>query len=294
VDAESGLIRSGFDVPEPAVIKPGDAGLNLLLFASNLIKEPIRVIPLVLWIAYLYIVFFSNGILPGPDATQLDQATWLEVRDLSLNFFLVAPLLKLPFAPVIHPGLEGIFNLLLSWAALFAGFLSDEREDKPNPLPMFPIVVGMQFLTSAFFLPYLATRTSEQIKSSDVICMQDLGFVERTVGESRLLAPILGSVGTASILWALFARPEFGSFSERYSSLVQLLSMDRVGSSFVVDLVIFGLFQGWLVDDDLRRRGVNLEDGADYQLLRAVAKFVPFFGLVFYLTFRPSLVSKSS
>lgn len=73
------------------------------------------------------IVFFSNGILPGPDATQLDAATWEEVLGLSLNFWLVAPLLQLPFSPALHPGLEGIFNLLLAWAAAFAGFLSDGR-----------------------------------------------------------------------------------------------------------------------------------------------------------------------
>ena len=44
-----------------------------------------------------------------------------------LNFWLVAPALNLPFAPVVHPGLEGIFNLLLAWAAAFAGFLADGR-----------------------------------------------------------------------------------------------------------------------------------------------------------------------
>ena len=58
-----------------------------------------------------------------------------------------------------------------------------------------------------------------------------------------------------------------------------------MGSSFVVDLVIFALFQGWLVDDDLRRRGV-----AEGELgsLRSIAKFVPFAGLGYYLTARPA------
>ena len=50
-----------------------------------------------------------------------------QVLGLSLNFWLVAPALGLPFAPALHPGLEGIFNLLLAWAAAFAGFLSDGR-----------------------------------------------------------------------------------------------------------------------------------------------------------------------
>lgn len=103
-DPETGLIQSGFDVPEPAVVKPGSSGLYILNVASKIIEEPIRAVPLVVWAAYMYIVFFSNGILPGADATQLELRTWEEVRDLSLNFFLVAPLLNLPFSPVVHPG----------------------------------------------------------------------------------------------------------------------------------------------------------------------------------------------
>ena len=87
----------------------------------------------------MYIIFLSDGILPGANALQLEQRTLEEVRYLSLNFFLVSPLLKLPFSPVVHPVLEGVFNLLLSSAALFAGFLSDEHRQKPIlcswPLP---------------------------------------------------------------------------------------------------------------------------------------------------------------
>mmetsp|Transcript_6751 Transcript_6751/g.9860 ORF Transcript_6751/g.9860 Transcript_6751/m.9860 type:complete len:517 (-) Transcript_6751:145-1695(-) len=291
---ESGLIKTGFDVPEPAVIKPGGAGLNLLSLASKVIEEPIRGLPLLLWGAYMYIVFFSDGILPGANALQLEQRTWEEVRDLSLNFFLVSPLLHLPFAPVVHPMLEGIFNLLLSWAAMFAGFLSDEREKKQNQFPMIPAVVGMQFLTSAFYLPYLASRSTEKLEPGEVVYEDDLGVIEKTVGEYRGLGLLLGSVGTGSIVWGLFARQaEFGDFSERYTSLIDLLSIDRVGSSFIVDLVIFGLFQGWLVDDDMRRRGVNVDDG-EMLLLRGVAKFVPFFGLATYLTLRPSLPTRES
>lgn len=286
VDPASGLIASGFDVPEPAVVKPGYSTLTLLAVASQVVTEPARAVPWLVWGAYMYVVFFSDGILPGANALALEPRTWEEVRDLSLNFFLVSPALHLPFSPVVHPMLEGIFNLLLSWAALFAGFLSDDREDKPNVLPMLPAVAGMQFLTSAFLLPYLATRFPEE---GGPTYREDLPPVHGALGESRLLGPVLGGVGAASIYWGLFARPEFGDFATRYASLGELLSIDRVGSSFVVDLVIFGLFQGWLVDDDLRRRGV--EEG-DMGALKFVAKYIPFFGLVAYLVGRPALPSR--
>ncbi len=82
---------------------------------------------------------------------------------------------------------------------------------------------------------------------------------------------------------------DFGGWNERVVSFWQLMSVDRVGSSFLVDLVIFAIFQGWLVDDDLKRRGV---DESELGMLRGVAKFVPFFGMAAYMTLRPNYKSK--
>lgn len=279
---EFGKITSGFDVPEPAPFKPGSNSLYVLGLASKIIAEPMRAVPLLTWVAYVSIVFFSNGIVPGPDATQLDPATWDEVLGLSLNFWLISPLLHLPFAPVIHPGLEGIFNLLLAWAAAFAGFLSDGRPARPSG-SMAPTVLGMQLLTNAVYLPYLATRSPED---GQVVYRDELDPTEAAVSESRALGPLLAAVGTGSIAWFAAARPEFGDWSTRLASLGKLLSNDRLGSSFVIDLVLFSFFQGWLVDDDLARRGVA---PGEEPALRGAAKFVPFYGLCAYLALRPPL-----
>lgn len=235
-----GLLVSGFDVPEPAPLKPGSAGLALLSLASKLIKEPIRGVPLVAWGLYCTIVFFSNGILPGPDATQLDAATWKEVLDLSLNFWLISPLLNLPIAATVHPGLELIFNFLLAWAAAFGGFLVDGRKGRPSG-SMVPTVLWMQLLTNAFFLPYLATRAAE---SGEVVYKDEFDEPAAIVGESRVLGPLLATVGTVAIAWGVAARPEFGDLGTRLASLGELLSNDRLGSSFVVDLALFACFQG--------------------------------------------------
>lgn len=281
----AGKILKGIDFVEPAVVKQGDVSLFLNSLQTKLSQEPARWIPLLSWVAYMYIVFFSDGILPGSNALQLEQRTWEEVLNLSLNFFLVSPLLNLPFSPSVHPMLEGVFNLLLSWAAMFAGFLSDDRRRKPNLLPMFPIVIGMQFLTSAFLLPYLATRTSEP-ENQPVVTKADLPAPARIAGESPVLGALMAFVGTGSIAWFFLGRAqEYGSdFAVRYASFVDLLSIDRVGSSFLVDLALFALFQGWLVEDDLKRRG--LEDGGS---VAAVGKYVPFFGMAAYLILRPTL-----
>jgi ketosteroid isomerase-like protein len=284
-DPRTGLLISGFDVPEPAPFKPGSASLALLSVASKVIAEPVRAIPAVCWLLYVSIVFFSNGILPGPDATQLDAATWDEVLGLSLNFWLVAPLLNLPFSPAIHPGLEGIFNLLLAWAAAFAGFLSDGRPGRSSG-SMLPVAAGMQFLTNAFLLPYLVVRSPE---TETEVYADDLEPTEALISEWRGLGPLLALVGSGAVAWGVAARPEFGDLPERLASLQALLAGDRLGTSFVVDLILFGFFQGWLVDDDLKRRGVKEgEAGA----LRALAKFVPFYGMCAYLTLRPAFPSR--
>lgn len=157
----------------------------------------------------------------------------------------------------------------------------------------------MQFLTSAFLLPYLVSRTAENVyedskESSKLVYLEEADSIFTPVSEDKLFfAPLLGLVGTGSIVWGLFGRmQEFGGFQERYASLVDLLSIDRVGSSFIVDLVIFGLFQGWLVDDDLRRRGVDVDNGEE-KVLSTVAKFLPFFGLIIYFSLRPSFQPRS-
>lgn len=285
-DPKTGKLLSGFDVPEPT-LKAGSASLLLLGLVSKLLAEPIRAIPLLTWGAYVIIVFFSDGILPGPSALQLDPSTWEEVRDLSLNFWLVSPLLDLPFAPVLHPSLEGMFNLLLAWAAAFAGFLSDGRPGRSSG-SMLPTIAGMQLLTNAVLLPYLVFRAPEDFeKEGGAVFREDLAPIEALIGESRVLPPVLTLVGTTSILWGLFARPEFGDIATRWYSFCELLGADRLGSSFVVDLVLFALFQGWLVDDDLSRRGLRPNDARGL-----AAKFVPFFGLCAYLATRPELPTR--
>ena len=280
---KQGKISNAVDFVDGTFVKTKPLEQFLQLSKAQISIEPIRLIPASIWAVYMYIVFLSDGILPGANALQLEQRTWEEVFNLSLNFFLVAPVLHLPFSPAVHPMLEGVFNLLLSWAAMFAGFLSDDRRDKPNQLAALPVVVGMQFLTSAFLLPYLTTRTSETRKD---ITVKELSSVSRLT-ENILLGPAMVFVGSYSILWAFQGRvEEFGLLPERWATFMDLLSIDRVGSSFLVDLGIFALFQGWLVDDDLQRRGVQQ---TELSLLRGVAKYVPFFGLGVYLAMRPQI-----
>lgn len=299
-----GLIQSGFDVVEPA-IKSGSVSLAILQTASKFIAEPIRVIPLIGWFLYCWLLFFSDTA-PGVNAFKLDPETWLEVKDLSLNFWLVLPILNVPWSPVRHPGLEGIFNLVLAWAGLFFGFLSDglkpvisrnfENEGKERTFEqtMLGAVVSAQFLTNAVLLPYLFTRQSLDKtfdkKSKNAVFKEDLGQIEQ-FGESKITPLLFGTIGIISIYWFLNGRyEEFGDISTRLDSLKEIIYSDRLTFSFLIDLLYFYFFQGWLVDDDLKRRGVRENEKF---VLRNIGKFVPFFGMITYLLNRPELPSKN-
>jgi len=117
-------------------------------------------------------------------------------------------------------------------------------------------------------------------------------------GESRLLPVILTAVATYSLWWFANGRIEaYGNLSERLSSFTSLVSGDRLTFSFIVDLIYFGIFQGWLVDDDVARRRIGTStstisgDGGNCSFDKIIvgsAKYVPFFGLAAYLLTRPS------
>lgn len=107
-------------------------------------------------------------------------------------------ILGLKLLSSVHPCLEAVFNILLVWAFLFMGFLSDEctgadskdrsykwyyeklsqrKEEvlqdgrilvpsvvltKRNLISILPAVIGMQFLTLALLLLYLFCHTLEE------------------------------------------------------------------------------------------------------------------------------------
>jgi hypothetical protein len=282
MDAKKQQIVSGLDFVDSQPFKS--------VAFHSFAKEPQRWVPFTAWILYLYVVFLSDGILPGANALALEQRTWEEVRGLSLNFAFVSPMLHLPFSPSMHPYLEAVFNGLLAYAGLFAGFLVEDDDSKKigKGLAYGPIVVGMQFLTSAFLLPYLAFRSRPTATQDNTPF--ELSFFTKAIGEAKWWGIAMTGLFGMALGWAMFGRineVQYGvDVASRYQSFIDLLSIDRVGSSFLVDYVIFALFQGWLVEDDWKRRSSPSETN---NTMVVFAKYVPFLGLASYLTFRPNL-----
>lgn len=302
VDRRIGKISYGFDVPEPTV-KSGSVSLAILTVAGKLLDSPKRALPLAAWAFYCWFVFFST-VAPGPNALSLDPATWQEVRDLSLNFWLVMPLAAPDASPVLHPCLEGLFNFLLAYAALFSGFIVDgkreaigdyqaaaaaegEGKGKGPKNAFVPYVLGMQLLTNAVFLPYLVLRKPWFPSSSSGALTRAEAF-----GESRAAPLAFLGIGLLSLGWAALGREAaFGDLATRWASFLDIVGTDRLTFSFVIDLLYFWAFQGWLMDDDMLRRGATSSSGSSSSggPNMAVARTVPFFGLVYYLLARPRL-----
>lgn len=223
------------------------------------------------WVGYVGYLLLSEGP-PGDSLLHTRPETLHTAIALSLNFWFVTPLLFPHLAPVIHPALEGLFNLVVAWGLLFWGFAVDGRHQR---VPILPFLLGTAFLTNVFYLPWLAIRRPQSEPPQ-----LPLSPLER-LGESRGWPLTLLGVLCVSFLWGAVARPEFGDLSARWSALVALVQRDRLAYSFVVDCVVFWVFQGWLVKDDMaRRRWQN-------STMLWVARLVPFVGLVIYLWQRP-------
>jgi hypothetical protein len=228
------------------------------------------------WVAWLIYVGYLllSDLPPGPSLLHTSPDTLQEAIDLSLNFWFVLPTLFPSIAPVIHPALEGLFNLVVAWGLLFWGFLIDGRHQR---WPIVPFLIGTAFLTNVFYLPWLALRQpNPQPPSGRLTALEQLA-------ESRILPISLMGVAIASVIWAIWARPEFGDFSDRWIALLDLLGSDRLAYSFLVDLLVFWLFQSWLVGDDMARRRWT-----DPKMCWIV-RLLPFLGLVIYLLQRPAL-----
>jgi len=252
---------------------------------------------------YVWLLFLST-VPPGPSLPQLvavggDEAlrTLREALNLSLNFWFILPVTFPGSAPTLHPALEALFNFIVTWGLLCFGFIRDGRRQRVS---FFPFLVGTAFLTNVFLVPYLALRDPQLALrpgsggAEDADDDDDDATRLEAVCESRAFGAVLGVIGALSGAWFCFGRGvEFGGVGERAAALWSMCTQggaqgDRLAASFAVDACVFWLLQGWLVPDDLRRRGAWQSPPSETsRRLLTIARFVPFFGIAYYLLVRP-------
>lgn len=281
--------------PPPSAFTEWAAEVSLASLKEKFTQQPIqRIVPLITLISFVGYVFISP-FAPGPVPNMLDPAVLKQVGGLTLNYFCILPTLLPSIAPKFSPVMEGVFNLLLAYAALLSGFLVDGRKagSKSSSVNFFlPFAAAGLALTNTAFLPYLVLRPLHK-KDEACIRKEDVPQVELQLGEAKKLLAVYGLAGLYSVWWGFFARPEFGGLSERWLSLMELASTDRLMFAFCVEAVLFWVFQGWLVDDDMMRRRGGKESGALGEILVPwVAKVLPFVGLFMYMVWRPPLMDR--
>ncbi|KAK4533838.1 hypothetical protein CCYA_CCYA19G4720 [Cyanidiococcus yangmingshanensis] len=272
------------------------------------------------WLTYVAVVLCSDA-LPGSSVFRVNHQVVQEASELSLNFWLILPLLRPEQAPVLHPLLESTFQVVVSWAMLFFGFLSDDwgrhwRKEYHRlcrqQLPMWIFLVGSALLTNVFYLPYLVIRrpltsvtvptnqaspkgvSSERNEQKDEMTAQSSApdWLLR-VGESRALPLLLSTMVLVAVFWAFGGRPTYPAappFSiDRLTTYAHdILQKDRLAVSFPIDMLVFAIFQAVLVPDDMRRRGIDPQSTQGKRWIHR-ARWIPFFGVAWYLWSRPRL-----
>jgi hypothetical protein len=251
------------------------------------------------------------NLLPGEPVWAIRPETIDEVLGESLNFFFVLPLLNaigvhLMEAATLHPASEAFFNFSEAWIFMFLPLLwADAKGDR---LPRTAIWGGAMFLTNIFLMPYMAlrlrTETADVVdvveseiqseiqseippeippesesgipsKRERTINSQNTNLIQPTRSKGTI-AQIFGwvgiVVGSIAVSWVVFARPEFGSLTDRGAFWLGQLTHDRVTLAFFCDIWLFWVFQIWLIGDiePLASPIRNL-------------RWLPFWGLAFWL-----------
>ncbi|CAI9785361.1 unnamed protein product [Fraxinus pennsylvanica] len=222
-----------------------------------------------------------NNLVQGDPVWAITSETINSLIGLSLNFFLILPLINsvgihLMEAPVLHPMSEGLFNFVIGWTFLFAPLLFTDRK-RDRYTGSLDILWGFQmFLTNTFLIPYMAIRLNEADQDSTPRKTSQLGII-MTKG-----APVVGLVGglvcLLSTLWALYGRGDnnFGDLRERWEFLLSYLGSERLAYAFIWDICLYIIFQPWLIGENLQNIQRDKIGIVNY------LRFVPVVGLVAY------------
>ncbi|KAI3433239.1 uncharacterized protein J3R85_007137 [Psidium guajava] len=243
-----------------------------------------RALQIILWVAEaVYILWlFLLPYAPGDPVWAISSETVNSLVGLSLNFFFILPLMNsvginVINAPVLHPMSEGLFNFVIGWTLMFAPLLfTDLRKDRYKG--SLDVLWGLQmFLTNTFLIPYMAIRLNEAERDETPGKLSQLGSV--MTNGAAFVGLIGGGVCLISVLWALFGRSDgdFGNIADRLDFLVSYLGSERLAYAFIWDIVLYTVFQPWLIGDNLQ----NIHD-SKIEIVNYL-RFVPVVGLIAYL-----------
>ena len=234
-------------------------------------------------VAFLYwywLVFgaaaHANG-LPGiPDFLPMTPGWPPSQEDLqgplddAYHFFYLSEFLgKAADAPYAPPTRLAVYNLAEAWifAMLPALWKDPNRLSRPVLLGLWAIL-GIN-LTNAFLAPYLfvtAAFGQDRLGSSDD---DDDNEPERPRDKNKIVSFTMGGIASAVASYAILQTVTTTDL-QAWSDFLQECSKDRTYFAFVVDLVLFSIFQPYLLNR------IEKGDGR-------VTDSIPFVGLMVWL-----------
>ena len=235
---------------------------------------------------YTYSTFsFTNGA--NVDGVNSLLVGLREALELSLNFAFVTPVVFPTLAPTYAPTYEALFNLVVAWAFLFLGFVSEDLS-KRQIVPYSIVAKLILFITNFVYLPFLVIRRPNPYLVQNPVA--DPSPLLR-VSESEWLPIGVTILAITSLAWALFGRDiggDAGDVITRFKQFQILLNSNILAHSLGLDCAVLALLQSALVNDDVKRRAWK---GSDCDNAVAAARFVPLFGLAYYLWCRATHAS---
>lgn len=181
-------------------------------------------------------------------------------------------------APVFHPVSEGLFNFVIGWTLLFAPLLfTDSRRDRYRG--SLELLWSLQmFLTNVFLIPYMAIRLNDV--NNECTPPKQSQFSKLMTNGAGAVAAVGSLVCIISAFWFLYGRGGsqiYGGLADRWDFFKGYVGTERLAYAFIWDIVLYSVFQPWLVGDNLQ----NVRKGAVGVV--NVLRFVPVVGLVAYL-----------
>jgi hypothetical protein len=213
--------------------------------------------------AWVGLTTYAFGFSPGgsPEAAAIDSE-------------LIAKMISTPFDGSVSPIFVALFNSLGIIPVIYSSLLLPGSKNQSPPAAPFLVA---SFALGFFGLgPYLALRQYRDDPESTEVKMSELSFFQ-TAFENKLTAADMAAFASYLLFYAVTGM-DLTSNLQGYQAL--FLSQRLVNVS-TLDFTILILCMGDVIDEDMRRRGVQ-----GSALKYAV---VPVFGPIMWLLTRPSL-----
>mmetsp|Transcript_30593 Transcript_30593/g.46331 ORF Transcript_30593/g.46331 Transcript_30593/m.46331 type:complete len:306 (-) Transcript_30593:130-1047(-) len=234
-------------------------------FFSDLTINPLFA---TLWIGFNFAAFYLSSTEPSGASQTL------------IEGFMADPL---------HPGFgsalfESVWNLVGTVAVpLACVIMPGAKDQKLNPTPF---LFASLFAGYGILGPFMMTRTPR-----NSVTQNDLGWFTKNILENKIFNWIVFVALANAYVISGAAEAFVTNPGATFEEFTTMISGSALGTASTLDFTILCLTGASLVPEDLRRRGVDADDGKAYGIA-ASTLLLPGAGLALYSALRPSLAEE--